>query len=268
MNPEEILDNDPTIASLGVRSLPIITKIDDNGEEVAVNCDEEKEDFFSRFLLISCGDIEEDCKIHRSEVGHIYEEFYHRLIKKPKNTKHILFIRLLKHKYKFPESFCKEMLRILELGNAGGNSFTSELLAIDFLVQFYKAQNVLSENEIVYRCRNCPMLDALVEIDGISFGVSITQFYNIHGIYNRETLDPIIRKKLNGILACREHVSDKNLFYHAILVVWVKSVKAEDKVTKSFVTMVNDNPEYDGISILILNAGTRFDQVVKNNILS
>jgi hypothetical protein len=268
MSSDEYFNRDPTADLLQVESLPVITRIGENGEEEAITCNDEKEDIFSRFLLVSCGDIEEDCDIHRKEAGHIYDEFYHRIMKKPTNTRHILFIRLLKHKYRFPETFCDEVARIRSLGNAGGNSFTSELLAIDFLVRFYKAQNVISENEVEYRCRNCPMLDCIVDIDDIRFGVSVTQFYNIHGTYDRATVDPIIRKKLNGLVASREHVADKHQFYNSILVVWVKSVKAEDKVTKAFVTLVNNNKDYDGISILILNAGSRFEQVVKNNILT
>lgn len=100
-------------------------------------------------------------------------------------------------------------IEILEEGTAGGSSGVSEAFAFEVLARCERAALLASETEVVYEPITSKKTDMVVEIDGMTVGVSVARafFFPPTDPYPRSEADRVIGGKLDDILVSTANVT-------------------------------------------------------------
>lgn len=131
--------------------------------------------------------------------------------------------------------FSAETRRMYDTPNAGGTSIWSECLSLEAIRTAYKKATLLrTEMEIAYLCE-CKITDYCLKLFDQIIGVSVTRLINFGCLVDRKykgipfcpgMVRKLLEKKLSGIIASTESVSDVNKWDKQILHVFCNSKSA------------------------------------------
>lgn len=122
------------------------------------------------------------------------------------------------------KKFTEDAIRSIEAENAGGKSWLSEALSINYFFERFNAHKFILEMEVEYWIQY-KMCDYVCNIGDMRFGVSVTRAL---GFPNLENFDlkaayTLLHKKLHGLVIARNGVSMKHDFYKCVLHVWCQT---------------------------------------------
>jgi hypothetical protein len=109
--------------------------------------------------------------------------------------------------------------KILDDGNAGGNSIMSELFAYEALQRCELAELLKTETEILYTDEGGKITDLLVWLDERQIGVSVTRAvgWPQDAPYTTEQASELLAKKLQGVLDSSANVAAADAWTRQIL---------------------------------------------------
>ncbi len=111
--------------------------------------------------------------------------------------------------------------RIVDTGNAGGNSLYSEAFSYELLHRCELATLLKTETEVQYTTTDSKITDLLVEIDGLKIGVSVTRAvaWPFDSTYTVDKASQLLTKKLTDIQDSSAHVAPSDKWQKQILYV-------------------------------------------------
>lgn len=124
----------------------------------------------------------------------------------------------------FSKNFTEDAIRSIAADNAGGKSWLSEALSINYFMERFGATKVIIEMEIEYWI-NYKMCDFICNIKDKRVGVSVTramQYSNLE-TFTLQAAYTLLHKKLHGLVIARNGVSKKHEFYTCALHVWCQT---------------------------------------------
>ncbi|MGB0591146.1 MAG: hypothetical protein ACPGU1_15830 [Myxococcota bacterium] len=114
-----------------------------------------------------------------------------------------------------------QTLKRYEEPNAGGSSRCTEVMSMQLLMDCEEASVLKTETEMVYDTEG-KIADYLVEIGGVTTGVSVTRAYKgpTIDVYTLEDATDLLEKKLEGIAEARANVSLADAWDASLVHVW------------------------------------------------
>ena len=174
---------------------------------------------------------------------------------------------------------CTEAVISLGIPNAGGSSEYSEAVSISLFKNVGYSSFIL-ENQVSYKCYS-KMIDFVAYFKNRRIGISVTRLFPYRKMYSREgfpkegredasvTLSHLsvsdeeifrlLRKKLNGMLTAREHVSKCHKFNKCILHVFTPSISIAARALQLFPRLSKDV-----CNVYLLISVTRDNKVYTN----
>ncbi len=124
----------------------------------------------------------------------------------------------------FSKNFTEDAIKSLAIDNAGGKSWLSEALSINYFAERFRAEKFIHEMEIEYWI-DYKMCDFICNIKNRRIGVSVTRAmqyskledFTLHSAYT------LLHKKLYGLVIARNGISKKHEFYSCVLHVWCQT---------------------------------------------
>jgi hypothetical protein len=123
-------------------------------------------------------------------------------------------------------------IEIYEEGNLGGSSLHSEILAFEMLGRCEEAQLLKTEGEILYTDEGGKKTDLLVEIDGLSVGVSVTRAYHYppDEPYTLKEGLTLLEDKLSDVLLSATNAAAEDSWARSMLHVIAVDATAADAI--------------------------------------
>lgn len=150
---------------------------------------------------------------------------------------------------------------VFDAGNLGGSSLHSEVIAFEVLARCEGASLLATEGEIVYLDDMGTKTDLLVEIDGLTVGVSVTRAVGFppEDPYTVMQAETLITDKLQDVLASSANVAPRNAWVKQILHVIAYADMHAQSVFDAYATLP---PELTADTILVVTVTHGNDQFV------
>ncbi len=128
---------------------------------------------------------------------------------------------------------------IWEAGNLGGSSLESEVLAFEVLHACEGAALLRTEGEIAYVDDGGKKTDALVEIDGVVVGLSVTRAFHWppEDPYTEEEAAALLEDKLLDVVASAENAAASDAWARSVLHVIAYDGQYADQVDAAWAAL-------------------------------
>lgn len=152
---------------------------------------------------------------------------------------------------------CKDALKIFNEPNAGGKSINSEALSMEMMNMMWGGRDVLTEMALEYWNESWAKCDYLCSVpagregqrDLVAVSVTRAMWYPHPSGFNREEAKRLLKKKLEGLIVCRQGLFGLD-FRKSLLHVWCETEAIADEVQLVYETLLSNNLKGDAVVLL------------------
>ncbi len=159
---------------------------------------------------------------------------------------------------KLQSKLCDHAIRSLKVDNAGGASYFSEALSIQYFHERFNANNFVLEMEIKYAWSNYKMCDFICTINNRTqkeqIGVSVTRAM---GFPTPEDFDEndaynLLKKKMHGLVIARDGVCTQFNFDTCFLHIWCQTKKIADLLKKVYPKIIEEDEKSTVHEVIVI----------------
>ncbi|MDP6943780.1 MAG: hypothetical protein QF464_06480 [Myxococcota bacterium] len=159
-----------------------------------------------------------------------------------------------------PAGLSGQTLKRYEEPNAGGSSKCSEVMSMQLLMDCEGAVVTKTETEVVYDTEG-KITDYLIEVGGVTGGVSVTRAYLGPGVevYTVEDATDLLEKKLAGIEEALNNVSTDDTWQKSIVHIWTLYPEWAETVQVAWAAL---EPATQGSTLVLVTVEEGSDYIV------